>query len=110
MYRTWQERPQDVTFPGGESLADVHDRSVGAVEEILARSGDHTWVVVTHDTVARLVIAAAEQRPIIGISSIALENAAITTLQGPSLMNSVRHVNDVAHLGEHRVNLEGQAL
>lgn len=110
MYATWQERPYDVTFPGGESLTDVHNRSVVAVEEILRRPGDETWVVVTHDTVARLVVCAAEQRPVIGVSDVTLENAAITTLEGPHLIGSVRHVNDVAHLGEHRVNLEGQAL
>jgi hypothetical protein len=45
-----------------------------------------------------------------GFSRVSLENAAITTLVGPSLVGSVRHLNDVAHLGEHRVNLGGQAL
>jgi hypothetical protein len=65
---------------------------------------------VTHDTVARLVIAAAQEQPVIGFSSVSLENAAITTLIGPGLVGSVHHVNDVEHLGEHRVNLGRQAL
>ncbi len=110
MYRTWMARPHDVRFPGGESLPGVHDRALAAVEELLARRGAETWVVVTHDAVARLVIAAAEQRPVVGFVDVMLENAAITTLEGPHLTGSVRHVNDVTHLGEHRVNLEGQAL
>ena len=110
MYRVWQDRPHDVMFPGGESLPCVHNRCIGVVEELLARPGDETWVVVTHDAVARLVIAAAEQRPVVGFSDVMLENGAITTLVGPHLVGSVRHVNDVAHLGEHRVELEGQAL
>jgi broad specificity phosphatase PhoE len=67
-------------------------------------------VVVTHDTVARLVVAAAQEQPVIGFSSVSLENAAITTLEGPVLSGSVRQVNDVDHLGEHRVHLGGQAL
>jgi probable phosphoglycerate mutase len=110
MYAAWIDRPHDVTFPGGESLQDVHDRSVPLVAEMLARPDDETWVVVTHDTVARLVIAAAHGNPVTGFGDVSLENAAITTLVGPGLLESVQHVNDVEHLGEHRVNLGGQAL
>jgi probable phosphoglycerate mutase len=110
MYQTWTARPHEVLFPGGESLRDVHDRAVQPLAELLARDDDDTWVVVTHDTVARLVIAAADERPVEGFSAVSLENAGITTLVGPSLVGSVRHVNDVEHLGEHRVNLGTQAL
>ena len=109
-YRVWQEQPHQVTFPGGESLRDVHDRAVAPIAELLVRAEEGTWVVVTHDTVARLVIAAAEQQPVEGFSRVSLENAAITTLVGPALVGSVRHLNDVTHLGEHRVNLGSQAL
>jgi broad specificity phosphatase PhoE len=110
MYRTWQERPHEVAFPAGESLSDVHERSVAPIVELLARPNGETWVVVTHDTVARLVVAAAQQRPVIGFSLVSLENGAITTLVGPLLEGSVRQINDVAHLGLHRVDLKGQAL
>lgn len=110
MYAAWTERPHEVTFPGGESLQDVHDRSVGPIADLLEQPGDDTWVVVTHDTVCRLVVAAAEQRPVVGFSDVALENAGITTLVGPHLAGSVLHVNDVEHLGEHRVDLGLQAL
>jgi phosphoserine phosphatase len=110
MYQTWQDRPHDVTFPGGESLYDVHHRSVAPVVEILGRPGAETWVIVTHDTICRLVVAAAWQQPVLGFSSVALENAGITTLVGPDLIGSVRNVNDTEHLGEHRVDLGAQAL
>jgi len=110
MFKAWNDRPHDVRFPGGESLADVHQRAVAPVEEILARPGDETWVVVTHDTVCRLVVAAAQGQPVVGFSSVGLENAGITTLVGPHLIGSVQHLNDVEHLGEHRVNLGTQAL
>jgi phosphoserine phosphatase len=109
-YRTWIEEPHAVSFPGGESLHDVHERSVPPIAELLARPEGGTWVVVTHDTVARLVLAAAREEPVVGFSSVSVENAGITTLVGPSLVGSVRVVNDVAHLSGHRVNLEGQAL
>jgi probable phosphoglycerate mutase len=110
MYRTWSERPYDVSFPGGESLEDVHRRSIPAIEALLARPEGGTWVVVTHDTVCRLAVAAAERQPVVGFADVGLENAGITTLVGPDLVGSVRQVNDVEHLGEHRVNLGTQAL
>jgi broad specificity phosphatase PhoE len=83
---------------------------VEPVAELLQKDDDGTYVVVTHDTVARLVIAAATERPVEGFSSVTLENAGITTLVGPHLVGSVRRLNDVDHLGEHRVNLGAQAL
>jgi phosphoserine phosphatase len=110
LHAQWADAPHDVSFPDGEGLKDVHDRSVPVVCELLGRSTGKTWVVVTHDTVCRLVVAAAQNRPIAGFSEVQLENAGITTLVGPNLVGSVRRVNDVAHLGEHRVQLESQAL
>lgn len=98
-----------MNFPDGESLREVHDRAIPVIEGLLALP-EGTWVVVTHDTVCRLAVAAAEHMPIEGFQRVTLENAGITTLVGPSLAGSVRHVNDVAHLGEHRVQLETQAL
>lgn len=110
LWQAWTEQPHAVTFPDGESLQDVHDRSVPPIADLLARPGDQTYVVVTHDTVCRLAVAAAQQQPVVGFSAVELENAGITTLVGPALAGSVRHVNDVEHLGEHRVNLGTQAL
>jgi probable phosphoglycerate mutase len=110
LYRVWSERPHEVSFPGGESLSQVHERAVPVVEELLQRPGDETWIVATHDTVCRLVVAAANGRPVTGFSAVNLENAGITTLHGPALRGSVHRVNDVEHLGEHRVNLGAQAL
>jgi hypothetical protein len=55
-------------------------------------------------------VAAAQRQPVIGFADVGLENAGITTLVGPELVGSVRQVNDVDHLGEHRVNLGTQAL
>ena len=110
MYQLWLDRPHEVSFPGGETLEDVHRRSVPAIEALLSLPDGGTWVVVTHDTVCRLVVAAAERQPVVGFSAVGLENAGITTLVGPDLIGSVRQVNDVEHLGEHRVNLGTQAL
>lgn len=109
LYREWIDRPHEVRFPEGESLTDVHERSIPLIEGLLGQ-GDRTWVVVTHDTVVRLAVAAAKREPLTGFAGVRLENAGITTLVGPSLAGSVRAVNDVTHLGAQRVDLKGQAL
>lgn len=109
MYRTWSERPHDVSFPGGESLHDVHARAVPIVESLFDGKGG-VRVVVTHDTVCRLVVAAAQGQGPEGFACVQLENAGITTLEGPELLGSLIRVNDVEHLGAHRVQLETQAL
>jgi broad specificity phosphatase PhoE len=109
LYAQWIESPESVKFPEGESLHEVHARCVPVLEGLLALPSG-TWVVVTHDTVCRLAVAAAQRQPVTGFASVQLENAGITTLVGPTLIGGVRHVNDVAHLGEHRVRLETQAL
>ena len=109
MYQAWAERPHDVCFEGGESLADVLDRAIVPVQELLARP-DGVWIVVTHDVVCKLLVAVADRLGRDGYSAVNLENAGITTLVGPTLEGSVRRLNDVEHLGEHRVNLGAQAL
>lgn len=110
MYRTWQEAPHTVTFPGGESLRAVHDRAVPVVADVLAQPGDGHTVIVTHDVVARLVVAAAQERSLEAFGQVSLENAGITTLTGPHLAGSLRHLNDTTHLGMRRVSIGGQAL
>lgn len=110
LFQQWEEAPHTVSFPGGESLQDVHDRSLAVITDLLEGSEDATWVVVTHDTVCRLVVAVARSQPVVGFADVALENAGITTLVGPQLHDCVRDLNDVTHLGEHRVNLSTQAL
>src|SRR5579884_925101 len=84
LYRDWIDRPHEVRFPEGESLSDVHERSIPVIEGLL-RADDRTWVVVTHDTVVRLAVAAARREPVTGFANVQLENAGITTLVGPPL-------------------------
>src|SRR5579875_1005931 len=74
LYRKWVERPHEVRFPEGESLADVHERAVPLIERLL-REENRTWVVVTHDAVARLAVAAAKEEPLVGFTEVQLENA-----------------------------------
>jgi broad specificity phosphatase PhoE len=56
LYSQWREHPHLVTFPGGESLADVRNRAADAVESVLAQTDNKTIAVVSHKVVCQLLI------------------------------------------------------
>lgn len=55
-----QDRPSSVTFPGGESMAALHERTRVAVAEHNAAVGDKGWwAAVTHADVIKAAVADA---------------------------------------------------
>jgi broad specificity phosphatase PhoE len=63
-WRDWMERPAEVRFPGGESLADVAARTERALLAIAARHPGATVVVVSHGGPIRAALALAAGRPL----------------------------------------------
>jgi probable phosphoglycerate mutase len=58
-FALWRSRPDEVVFPGGESLLQVRDRWRSFADEL---EGYHEVVVVTHDVLVRLAILDATGR------------------------------------------------
>jgi alpha-ribazole phosphatase len=56
LYRAWMERPTTVSFPGGESFADLKKRALAALDRI--RAEHEAALVVTHGGVLRAGLAA----------------------------------------------------
>lgn len=55
-----QQRPSGVRFPGGESMLEMRDRAVGAVQTIAARHNDHDVVaLVSHGDVIKAILSHA---------------------------------------------------
>lgn len=64
LWRSVQERPSTVVFPGGESMTAMQARAVDAIRDHDARigesHGDHAvWVAVSHGDVIKAVLADA---------------------------------------------------
>ena len=64
LWRTVQAHPSAAAFPGGETMADMSARSVGAVRRWDARLQDEhgpdaVWVAVSHGDVIKAVLADA---------------------------------------------------
>lgn len=54
LYQQWRRDPFSVRIPGGESMADLRQRSVAAVHDALGRHTDgDTLVLVSHEVVCR---------------------------------------------------------
>jgi len=56
LFARWLATPHLVRFPNGESLQDVAARSANALRRILTRHLDQTVVLVSHDSVNRVLL------------------------------------------------------
>ncbi|HET9552085.1 MAG TPA: histidine phosphatase family protein, partial [Anaeromyxobacteraceae bacterium] len=61
-WRAWMERPAEVRFPGGESLADVAARTERASARIAARHPGAAVVVVSHGGPIRAAVTLSRGR------------------------------------------------
>jgi alpha-ribazole phosphatase len=63
LFRSWMSDPTGVSFPSGESFADLRFRALGAAEEIRARHHAGTIALVAHGGPIRAILAAALAMP-----------------------------------------------
>lgn len=101
-WQDWVTRPESITFPGGERLADVHRRSQLFFEKVLAAETE-AIAVVSHRSVVKVMIAAA-----LGVAKnyywkFHLDNASVSLLhyehqRGFTLvkLNDIHHLKDIA--------------
>jgi alpha-ribazole phosphatase len=63
LFRSWMSDPTGVTFPGGESFAELRLRVLGAAEEIRERHRGSAVALVAHAGVTRAIVAASLSMP-----------------------------------------------
>jgi probable phosphoglycerate mutase len=94
----WLNAPHLVRIPGGESLADIRDRAVAAVDELLDRHAEETIVIVGHQVVNKVVICA-----VLGLSNASFwrlrqENGCLNILAYHDGLFDLVTLNDTCHL------------
>ncbi len=57
-YRQWREEPHRLKLPGGESLDEVRQRSVAALEEVILRHPEETVILVSHRVINKVILCA----------------------------------------------------
>jgi broad specificity phosphatase PhoE len=58
LYQDWQDTPEQVRLPGGESLEDVRRRVVPFAQDAVMRCGEGRIVLVSHRVVHKVLICA----------------------------------------------------
>jgi broad specificity phosphatase PhoE len=98
LYRQWYTQPEQVRFPGGESLADVHNRSRAGLETIFSGCPHGNVVLVSHSAVIQSLVAGAMRIPPRHVHSVRVSNGSITILCGRQPPGSVLSLNSTMHL------------
>ncbi len=55
-WRVWHETPDEMRFPGGESLADMAERAADALRTVSETATNGCIALVTHDAVVRALV------------------------------------------------------
>ncbi|HHY47858.1 MAG TPA: histidine phosphatase family protein [Firmicutes bacterium] len=102
LYSQWETEPHKVRFPGGDSLDDLRDRALPALERVIdAHSPDGTVVVVSHRVVTKVLLCA-----ILGLDNsrfwhIRQDVCCFNIFERDSRGRYIIHViNDTCHLRE----------
>ena len=100
--RLWRESPERVSMPGGESLADVRQRAMAALDAIVLAHPNQAVLVVSHHAVLKVVLGALLGMGLDGFWSVEADQASVSAadLGGPWPL--VTLVNDTCHLGDAR--------
>src|SRR5699024_4106749 len=59
LWRTVQDSPSQVRFPGGESMLEMRDRCVAAVADIVSRHPGETVLLVSHGDPIKAILSDA---------------------------------------------------
>jgi broad specificity phosphatase PhoE len=100
LYSKWLENPQEIKFPGGESLNMVRERAASAVDGLIAQYPKETVVLVSHKVVCHILIL-----NLLGLDNshfwqITQDVCAINLFEIRDGIPSALSLNDTCHLRE----------
>ncbi len=107
LWRTVQQQPSAVTFPGGESMVAMQHRAVAAVRRIDAavtaeHGPDAVWVAVSHGDIIKSVLADALGMHLDLFQRINVDPASVSVIRyaadRPYVLSSNTHDGDLSWL------------
>jgi probable phosphoglycerate mutase len=106
LWKTVQQNPSNARFPNGESLLEVQERAVAAVESIAAEHPKQAVAVFSHGDPIRLLVAHYAgihadlfQRLVVAPASVSAIAVSLGTDSGGG-RPYILHVNDTGTLGD----------
>lgn len=98
LWKTWRTDPSTIQMPGGESLSQVAGRATKAFDHILQENQGRHVVAVTHDVIARIIVARSLNVGTSIYRRLEVANASLTTVEFFNGTCRLRCLNDTAHL------------
>jgi probable phosphoglycerate mutase len=87
----WQDEPGTVTFPEGESLAQVAQRATGALQSLANRHRGQAIALYSHDSVIRTILLTVLGAPLSTYHRLEVDPCSLTELvQEPHRIEVVR--------------------
>lgn len=97
-YRAWNEAPESVQMPGGESLEDVRRRAMESLERISRAHCGSTVLVVTHRVVNKVLLCAVMDLGNRHFWAIQQDNCALNIVDYGGGRYVLHLLNDTCHL------------
>ena len=99
LYRTWQDRPEQVSLPGGERLDEVSGRVIPFLQDAMRHNGDGAIAIVTHRVILKVMVCF-----LLGVSNASfwkfrLDTAGVTRFQVVGGRAVLTAFNDTSFLG-----------
>ena len=98
----WQQSrvdPSVLTWPNGESFAQVIHRSVYAFQSIVKENQGKLVAIVTHDIIVRIMVMHVLRVPFSTYRRMEIGNASFTKVFVTDRKNQLVTLNDTSHLG-----------
>jgi phosphoserine phosphatase len=100
LFAAWFATPQLVRFPNGESLQDLDARAANALRLVLARHPADTIVVVSHDSLNRVLLLQCLDLPLSAYWRLAQSPCCINEIDIDDGKACIQRLNETGHLDE----------
>jgi len=98
LFERWRTCPEDLHFPGGESLAERQKIGVSAVKEIAEKHPGETVVCVGHTVINRLILIGLLDLGMSYFWRIKQDNCALNVIEKKGALYVCATLNETGHL------------
>lgn len=99
-YNLWENHPEKVEFPAGETLEEARHRSFMAFKNIIRNSLHKSLLIVSHRVINKLLLCAILDLPNSYFWKIRQDTACINVIECTHEMFILEKMNDTCHLKE----------
>jgi broad specificity phosphatase PhoE len=103
LYRLWRENPGAVSFPRGETLAQVRRRAWEGLKKLTEGNPTRTVLIVTHRVVSKVLICAALGLDDSHFWQVKQDSTAINCLEFSRGVFNIALMNDTCHLKADKI-------